>query len=164
MAKIVRIVGTRGTNREDTHVNPSLNTLTRGGYTIPPVTVEGDNALYANISGINVIFYWGVWDVGVLTMYPNSLVNRKYFQSPITSTATVKSAFDTQEGGSHYSSKPDGYQPFQISKALDLNPVEHTVLKYLLRHRDKNGKVDLLKAKHCLDILIEQEYPDAPAP
>lgn len=164
MAKIVRIVGTRGTKPEDMHVDSSLYTLTRGGYTVPPVTVVGDNVLYASISGIYVDFSWGVWDVNVPAMYPTSLIDRKYFQSLSTSTAIVKSAFDTQEGGSHYSSKPDGYQPFQISKALDLNPVEHTVLKYLLRHREKNGKVDLLKAKHCLDILIEQEYPDALAP
>lgn len=74
--------------------------------------------------------------------------------------APVPSAFTQQEGGGHYNVMPEGYQPFQISKALGLNPVEHTVLKYLLRHARKNGKQDLLKAKHCLDILIEQEYGD----
>lgn len=70
------------------------------------------------------------------------------------------SAFSQQVDGKHYSSMPDGYQPFQISRALGLNPVEHTILKYLLRHRRKNGKVDLEKIKHCVDILIEQEYPN----
>ena len=70
------------------------------------------------------------------------------------------SAFSQQVDGKHYSEMPDGYQPFQISRALGLNPVEHTILKYLLRHRRKNGKVDLEKIKHCVDILIEQEYND----
>lgn len=64
-----------------------------------------------------------------------------------------------QIGGNHYDN-PKGYQPFEISHALKLNPVEHTVLKYLLRHRRKNGAQDLIKAKHCLDILISQEYPN----
>lgn len=82
-------------------------------------------------------------------------------KEPVEAPTEQTSAFDTQVGGGHYSSRPDGYQPFQISKVLELNPVEHTVLKYLLRHRDKNGAVDLRKAKHCLDILIEQEYPNA---
>lgn len=72
--------------------------------------------------------------------------------------APTPSAFTRQVAGAHYSSLPDGYQPFQISKALELNPVEHTILKYLIRHRDKNGKQDLDKIKHCVDILIEQEY------
>ena len=86
-------------------------------------------------------------------------------QPEIHASGAVQPAASTaasvqQVGGKHYSAMPDGYQPFQISKALGLNPVEHTVLKYLLRHARKNGKQDLLKAKHCLDILIEQEYPN----
>lgn len=83
--------------------------------------------------------------------------------SPVTlqeRAKTTESAFSQQVDGKHYSEMPDGYQPFQISHALGLNPVEHTILKYLLRHRRKNGKVDLEKIKHCVDILIEQEYPN----
>lgn len=72
----------------------------------------------------------------------------------------TESAFSQQVDGKHYSEMPEGYQPFQISHVLGLNPVEHTILKYLLRHRLKNGKVDLEKIKHCVDILIEQEYPN----
>lgn len=33
-------------------------------------------------------------------------------------------AFASQVDGGHYKDLPDGYQPFQISKALGLNPVE----------------------------------------
>lgn len=68
------------------------------------------------------------------------------------------SAFKRQEGGEHYSSLPQGYQPFQISHALKLDPMQHTILKYVLRHKAKNGLQDLLKARHTLDILIELEY------
>lgn len=80
---------------------------------------------------------------------------------PIPRTPPAPSAFVRQVGGEHYKSLPEGYQPFQISRALDFDPVEHTILKYLIRHRDKNGKQDLEKIKHCVDILIEQEYPNA---
>lgn len=69
--------------------------------------------------------------------------------------------WDTQVGGDHYK-KVEGYQPFQISHACGLNPIEHTVLKYLLRHRRKGGADDLRKAQHCLDLLIEQEYKCIP--
>ena len=79
---------------------------------------------------------------------------------PIPRTPDKPSAFIRQVGGQHYNSLPNGYQPFQISKALGFNPVEHTILKYLTRHGDKNGKQDLEKIKHCVDILIEQEYPN----
>ena len=54
-----------------------------------------------------------------------------------------QSAFASRVDGGHYKDLPDGYQPFQISKAQGLNPVEHTILKYLLRHRNKNGARDL---------------------
>lgn len=90
-----------------------------------------------------------------------TLHRRRYPEVYGEASSKGESAFNTQEGGEHYSSLPEGYQPFQISKALGLNPVEHTILKYLLRHASKDGKAALLKAKHCIDILIEQEYPDA---
>ena len=78
---------------------------------------------------------------------------------PAATAPAITRAFATQIGGTHYNSLPNGYQPFQISKVLGLNPVEHTILKYLLRHRNKNGVKDLEKIKHCVEILIEQEYP-----
>ena len=69
-----------------------------------------------------------------------------------------KSVFSCQQGGDHYKNMPAGYQPFEISKALSLSPAEHTVLKYLLRHKRKGGKQDLLKAIHAIDVILEQEY------
>lgn len=73
----------------------------------------------------------------------------------------MTNALSTQVGGDHYKNQPAGYQPFEISFALGLNALEHTALKYILRHRTKGGKQDLEKAKHCLAILIQLEYPDA---
>lgn len=66
-----------------------------------------------------------------------------------------------QEGGDHY-------KGFAISPAefLQKNRVpfcEANAIKYLMRHRSKGGKSDLLKAIHYIEILIELEYPK-PAP
>lgn len=72
----------------------------------------------------------------------------------------MTTALNTQVGGDHYKDIPAGYQPFEISHKLGLNAMEHTALKYILRHRSKGGRIDLYKAKHCIDILIQLEYPE----
>jgi hypothetical protein len=41
-----------------------------------------------------------------------------------------------------------------------MNPCEFSVIKYISRHRWKNGKEDLLKAKDFIDMLIAYEYGD----
>ena len=151
----LRIAGTRAGSPQQAQSCTVAARVAAMGFDVPLSKVTGDQALYLCIHSSGNYFVWDAYCDRQVSVYADK---------HLLQYLPVKSAFDSQEGGNHYSSKPEGYQPFQISKALDLNPVEHTVLKYLLRHRDKNGKVDLLKAKHCLDILIEQEYPDAPAP
>lgn len=65
------------------------------------------------------------------------------------------SAFDTQIGGDHYSKMK--IQPFQYSMENGLDPMQHTIIKYVTRFRDKNGLADLQKARHVIDLLIEFE-------
>jgi len=65
------------------------------------------------------------------------------------------SAFSKQEGGSHYTKCK--IQPFQYSMANGLDPMQHTVVKYVTRFRDKGGVADLKKAIHTLELLIEHE-------
>lgn len=69
----------------------------------------------------------------------------------------ASSPFDEQVGGRHYADLPKGYQPFQISHVLKLNPVEHTILKYLIRRKGDQRLEDLNKIKHCVDVLIQLE-------
>jgi len=70
------------------------------------------------------------------------------------------SAFNKQEGGSHYTKCK--IQPFQYSMANGLDPMQHTVVKYVTRFRDKGGVADLKKAIHTLELLIEhEELPEA---
>lgn len=61
-----------------------------------------------------------------------------------------------QVGGDHYLKHGD-MQPFDIIDAYGLNFYEGTALKYLLRWRDKDGVLDLEKAKHYIEILIQKE-------
>ncbi len=67
-----------------------------------------------------------------------------------------------QIGGDHY--KKMKIQPLEYSMANGLNACEHSVVKYVSRHRAKNGRQDLEKAIDMLHKLIEFEYPDKEKP
>ena len=67
-----------------------------------------------------------------------------------------RSAFDSQQGGSHY--KDMKIQPMEYALANNLNLAQGNVVKYVSRYKAKNGKEDLEKAIHCIQLLIEHEY------
>jgi hypothetical protein len=62
----------------------------------------------------------------------------------------------TQEGGSHY--KKMQIQPVEFIHKNNIGYLEGCVIKYLCRHREKGGLLDLKKAKHYIDLIIELEY------
>jgi hypothetical protein len=62
----------------------------------------------------------------------------------------------TQVGGTHY--KDLKIQPIEFIHANNIPFCEANAIKYLCRWRNKNGKQDLLKARHYIDLLIELEY------
>ncbi|MBP6986266.1 MAG: DUF3310 domain-containing protein [Alphaproteobacteria bacterium] len=64
-------------------------------------------------------------------------------------------ALDSQEGGSHYQDLV--IQPLDFIEKNKIGFSEGNVIKYVVRWRKKNGLQDLMKAKHYLDYLIEQE-------
>ena len=72
---------------------------------------------------------------------------------PMPSVPVSKSPLTTQIGGDHYTKL--AIQPMQYSMENGLDALQHTVIKYVTRFRDKNGIEDLEKAKHCIDMLIE---------
>lgn len=65
-----------------------------------------------------------------------------------------KKALDTQVAGEHYLTQE--IQPIQYIMANDLGFCEGNVVKYITRYKSKNGKDDLLKARHYIDFLLEQ--------
>ena len=70
----------------------------------------------------------------------------------------VKKATDIQIGGDHYKKYP--IQPIEFYQANNLSYLQGAAIDYLIRHADKGGKEDLEKAKHCIDMMIQFEYPD----
>lgn len=68
------------------------------------------------------------------------------------------SALDKQVSGNHY--KDCGIQPIEYIHANDLDYFQGNVVKYVTRHRDKNGKADIEKAIHYLELILELQYGD----
>jgi hypothetical protein len=66
------------------------------------------------------------------------------------------SALDKQIGGSHY--KDYEIQPVEFIHKNKIGFLPGNVIKYVCRHHAKNGKEDLLKAMHYLQLLMELEY------
>ena len=64
-------------------------------------------------------------------------------------------ALETQIGGNHYNSMK--IQPIEYTMANEMNPLQHTVIKYVSRYKKKNGVEDLKKAIHSLELLIQFE-------
>ena len=71
---------------------------------------------------------------------------------------TLRFALDKQEGGNHY--KDMAIQPVEYITKNKMTFIEGSIIKYISRHRAKNGKQDLEKAKHFIDLLIEMEYSE----
>lgn len=65
------------------------------------------------------------------------------------------SALDKQINGDHYKKYP--IQPVEFIHANDVPFIEGSVIKYVMRWKDKGNIVDLEKAKHYIELLIELE-------
>ena len=66
------------------------------------------------------------------------------------------SVYNKQIGGSHY--KKMKIQPSKFVIENEVLFPEGSVIKYICRHRFKNGKEDLLKAMHFIEMIIERDY------
>ena len=65
----------------------------------------------------------------------------------------MKETLNTQVGGNHYQKLT--IQPIEFIVKNNIPFLEANVIKYVVRYKDKNGLEDLNKAKHYLEILIE---------
>lgn len=72
------------------------------------------------------------------------------------------SARDSQVGGDHYCR--DLIQPRDVAIAWGLEYEEVLILRYLRRHRRKNGGEDLDKLIHSCELLKERLYPEGNIP
>ena len=70
---------------------------------------------------------------------------------------------EKQIGGDHYKKGKSNMQPWDIALAWKLNGWEMNILKYLLRHRYKNGLEDIEKLIHYAEF-IRDNYEELYAP
>ena len=64
--------------------------------------------------------------------------------------------WNKQHGASHYQKYV--IQPSKFVVENELLYPEGCAIKYVIRHRDKGKKQDLLKAIHFIEMIIERDY------
>ena len=64
---------------------------------------------------------------------------------------------DIQVGGQHY--KKYKIQPVELYNKFCLGFGESNLIKYSMRHQDKNGLQDLEKVEHYCDLMIQFNNP-----
>lgn len=69
------------------------------------------------------------------------------------------SALNNQAGGDHYKSL--AIQPVQYIQGNGLDYFQGNVIKYITRHKSKNGKEDILKAIHYCELILELQYSES---
>lgn len=70
---------------------------------------------------------------------------------------TIKqTALDVQVDGNHY--KTMKVQPVEFIHANSVPYMEGNIIKYISRHKSKNGAADVRKAIHYCQLILELEY------
>ena len=113
-----------------------------------------------NHSGKNICH--GPPDLGPVTGH--EAADCRFYQTRklVNPVNPVPSHLATQVGGGHY--KHLSIQPAEYCQRNRLNFCESSVIKYVTRHRAKNGRQDIEKAIHFLNLLLEIDYPEPPKP
>lgn len=65
-------------------------------------------------------------------------------------------ALDIQVGGAHY--KDMKIQPLEFTMANNLDFIQGNVVKYICRHKNKNGVEDLKKVIHYAQLAAKMQY------
>lgn len=91
------------------------------------------------------------------------LVSLDDFPSPneklldvISTDLKQDSVLDIQHGGSHYKDKK--IQPIEYITANNLDFCQGNIVKYVTRHKDKNGAEDIRKVIHYAQFILKFEY------
>ena len=111
-----------------------------------PASVPNDSIEVTDKSGAT-----GVIDLAGVTAVEAAAVFKK-----IDAGLVRASPMNEQVAGDHYKSMK--IQPAEFCQANQLNFCESSAIKYLCRHRRKNGVEDLNKAIHFIEMLKEMEY------
>ena len=74
----------------------------------------------------------------------------------------MSKVWDKQHGGNHYQKYK--IQPSKFVVENELLYPEGCAIKYIIRHRDKGKKQDILKAIHFLEMILERDYKEIEKP
>lgn len=134
------------------------------GFVPPLFDGEDPKLKYAGVSGLYECVYCGekknnpnVWcknPDGTGHMAAHNKVSGPFAGM----TEHRASAMDHQVGGDHY--RKLSIQPVEFIHKNGLGFLAGNVIKYVCRYKAKAGVQDLLKAKHYIEMLIEQERQD----
>jgi hypothetical protein len=72
------------------------------------------------------------------------------------SIASSETARASQVGGDHY--KDLAIQPAEFITKNSIDYLAGNVIKYVVRHKNKNGAQDIRKAIHYCQLILELEY------
>jgi hypothetical protein len=111
----------------------------------------GDLPIYQGKIGGN-IYTWYPDGRNTISQIDNITQEYNILPSPQEKKESVNTI---QHGGNHYKTK--SIQPWDYVAANNLGFFEGNAIKYITRHKDKNGVEDLKKAIHYLQKLIELE-------
>jgi hypothetical protein len=73
-----------------------------------------------------------------------------------SSSGTPDSSLKIQVGGDHY--RQYKHQPIVIARDNELDAMQFSVIKYVMRHKNKDGLKDIRKAIHFLQMIAEYDY------
>ena len=114
------------------------------GIAVKPVN---DYRLATNITNDNMVGYETFGNNPMILLNTKEEVKKR-----------ESSALDKQVSGNHY--KGCSIQPIEYIHANGLDYFQGNVIKYTTRHKDKNGKADIEKAIHYLELILELQYGD----
>jgi hypothetical protein len=96
----------------------------------------------------------GIWTLA----YPSWNQELDYREAVEKTEIEEESPLQTQVGGSHY--KDMKIQPAEYNHANGIGHLAGDAIAYISRYKSKNGRQDLEKAIHSLQLLIQMEYGD----
>ena len=115
--------------------------------------VVSDGVVHSVVSVVNGLVK--IWD-GYKT-YLVAEEDLEPYNGPVTLNPYEEdNPLDKQEGGSHY--KDCKIQPIEYITANNLDFMQGNIVKYITRHKSKNGAEDIRKIKHYCNLILKLEY------
>ena len=80
------------------------------------------------------------------------------YKEYLATTTTGETNKSSQVGGTHYGDQATDVYAWSLKREHDC--LQHSAIKYIDRHKKKNGAVDIKKAISVCHRILEEHYPD----